>query len=651
MESKQCVYCANLTIDELVRLAEKGFYGHFFPDENYYQHHQSFRDLESSAHEGCDLCWLILDAFKTTPEHPSLSAIGATKEEVDREGSLYTAAMRTEPSQVRLAIAASHVYSSDTLEKVEVFDILLVQVGYHRQPRDESDLENQDELRTISLLIRTSRAGQYIALSHCWGGAISALLTAKTVDSFQEKLPMDQMPRNFEDAITITRRLGVQYLWIDSLCIIQDSKEDWALESKKMGQVYRDSVLTIYAAAARDSTSGILYNPSGNESQAALKVCADAVPEVVVSGKWDPQYESMKTLEMYGPLNHRGWTLQELVLSPRQLHYGTGMIYWRCQEQTYSLDGLSLGCLIPEEGVYGEASSILFLDEAHSQQGIHDRAKVALSAFNSLVESFSGRKLTYDTDKLPALSGLCERIHRYIGGDYLAGIWSSDLAGGLLWHGESTTCKHLETYRAPSWSWATTNNDVLFDEGYQKRRHRILSETTGSIDLELISHKIEPLDSVNPYGEVRSGYLIVKGLTIPLIRGCESVSRADRANDFVVESGTVLFDEPETWDERFVTGLLFVQIGEERTHCIMSLPMTMEKRPPFELNNVSWSEDEYAALLVWTGSDDEGARGLVLRLKESSTQVTFERIGIFRIEPGVLPGLINEWKTETLILV
>ncbi|KAF2169148.1 hypothetical protein M409DRAFT_64912 [Zasmidium cellare ATCC 36951] len=625
MGSKRCVYCASLTIEKLVHLAEREFYGHTFPGEHYYQHHQSFKDLESAAYEGCDLCWVILDAFKTTPEDYMSSAIGITAEEADRRGSLYTEAILAEPSHVRLAINASHVYAGRRLDEVEAFDILLVQtdqplfidgrrIGRFETGRDLGADENfavvnawLQQCREEHLTCRTEVAGllptrvidvhseppklvlsrgavgKYLALSHCWGGAISVLLTTKTIDPFQEELPMDQIPRNFEDAITITRRLGVQYLWIDSLCIMQDCKEDWTVESKKMGQVYRDSVLTIYAAAATGSTSGILCKGSNNGSQAraAIKVFNNELLEVAVAGKWDPDLESMKVLERSSPLNKRGWTLQELTLSPRQLHFGKDGIYWRCREQTCSLDGLSIGNLSPYDSMDVDPSSVFFWDTAHGQRLTPDEMQVAMTAFLTLVQTYSHRALTYNTDKLPALSGLCERIHRLIGGEYLAGIWSRDLARGLLWYKEMSSCKHVQPYRAPSWSWATTNDPVLF---------QIRPEMPATPSIEIISHRIEPCDSANPYGAVRSGLLVVKGLTLPLIR-----SR--------------------------------------------------------QVDKTLWSQDRYTALFIDTGTDLKSAMGLVLRPKEHSADVTFERVGMFSVDAGVVPGLMDELKDETITLV
>jgi Heterokaryon incompatibility protein (HET) len=98
--------------------------------------------------------------------------------------------------------------------------------------------------------------GQYVTLSHCWGQQKFLTTTKETLPLRTKGIEWDSMPRTFQDAATITRRLGFQYLWIDALCIIQDSEIDWETESAKMGSIYQDSVLTIAASDARDGRGG-----------------------------------------------------------------------------------------------------------------------------------------------------------------------------------------------------------------------------------------------------------------------------------------------------------------------------------------------------------------------------------------------------------
>ena len=160
------------------------------------------------------------------------------------------------------------------------------------------------------------------------------MLTAATLRSFQIGLTFGELPQNFQDAIRITRELGIRYLWIDSLCIIQDSKSDWEQESKKMGSVYKNSCVALYALVASDSRVGILNHdrsPPPNPPPAILRISDDPAQSGVVTliTEHSNKYESLSGLldnssfpESTGVLATRGWTLQEMALSPRQLYSG-----------------------------------------------------------------------------------------------------------------------------------------------------------------------------------------------------------------------------------------------------------------------------------------------------------------------------------------
>jgi hypothetical protein len=111
-----------------------------------------------------------------------------------------------------------------------------------------------------------SNKTKYTALSHCWGGKSTAITTLENIEDHLCLIPMNSMPQNFRDAIVVTKRLGIQYLWLDSLCIIQNSEEDWLLQSSHMRSIYENAFLTISALDAVDSYSGFLYNRSENRA-------------------------------------------------------------------------------------------------------------------------------------------------------------------------------------------------------------------------------------------------------------------------------------------------------------------------------------------------------------------------------------------------
>lgn len=112
--------------------------------------------------------------------------------------------------------------------------------------------------------------GKYFALSHCWGGDIPSKTLTRPLPDYLKALP--DLPRSFRDAIRITRELGFRYLWIESLCILQDSLEDWQKESAAMRDVYRNAALTISASASNNSEGGML-NAYGYDRQDVRKWC------------------------------------------------------------------------------------------------------------------------------------------------------------------------------------------------------------------------------------------------------------------------------------------------------------------------------------------------------------------------------------------
>jgi hypothetical protein len=142
---------------------------------------------------------------------------------------------------------------------------------------------------------------------------------------------MRELPPTFRDAVLITRRLDHQYLWIDSLCIVQDSPEDWLAESARMGYIYKHASLTIAAEAAVDSEAGIFESTNKVRS----KTSSIEVPyhrKDTSAGQMYIQKLFDSPDEARGPLSQRAWTLQEDLLSPRTLRFGAQQVWWRCRE-------------------------------------------------------------------------------------------------------------------------------------------------------------------------------------------------------------------------------------------------------------------------------------------------------------------------------
>lgn len=118
----------------------------------------------------------------------------------------------------------------------------------------------------------TGEKSHYIVLGHCWGGVVPIMTTTSTIHGFMRRLPLE-MPKTFADAIAVTRTMGQRYLWIDSLCILQDLVDDWIAESSYMDQVYSQALFTIVADAVEGSTSGFLKPPARNVRKTSLVIC------------------------------------------------------------------------------------------------------------------------------------------------------------------------------------------------------------------------------------------------------------------------------------------------------------------------------------------------------------------------------------------
>jgi hypothetical protein len=515
---------------------------------------------------------------------------------------------------------------------------------------------------------------EYTSLSHCWGGNITPLLTTTTLAAFGMSLPYDELPANFRDAIAITRELGIRYLWIDSLCILQDSPQDWDSESKKMGDVYGNSTLTISAMASSRSTDGILQQGTSLPDTpwpATLEVPTESGSFVTMTvEREDSDEESLATLERRSPLSSRGWTLQEAVLSPRRLFYGKNRIYWRCStafKSAAAAHDLAPGPNTPENTFPGVSS--VFHSVAISPQLRSNRPEgsVVLEDYYRLVQSFSSRTLSFPSDKFPAFSGLAQRLGHAVGGDYLAGLWSSDIKNGLLWKFDAGYCRHLtRPYRAPSWSWAVTDGRVLFD--YLEDR----PSDPKPFDMQLLEYSITPKDKKNPFGQVEDGYLIVRGFVKGLVRTKQILTC--KLPD-VPSIGSGHFDEPlvdgtpdelkANLEKHFsITDLHQIKnsSGDDCLLAISGAVGQLAEQDTFKVSKSDFFEEECLALLVRSyplepGIDDESegypissVQCLALRRVAGRSGNVYERIGQLDMRESDHEWL-QSWKSQTLTII
>ncbi|KAF4421451.1 hypothetical protein CFRS1_v011563 [Colletotrichum fructicola] len=191
----------------------------------------------------------------------------------------------------------------------------------------------------LRLVDGAGRFGPYITLSHCWGK--STIITTKqaTITQRRQYVLLEDLSQTFRDAVISSRALGIRYLWIDSLCIIQDSKDDWEFEAKRMCQYYTNSLMTISGVSSSGGEGGLFATRHpGLTSPIPTEI---TFPEDgKMKGFAHALYFPDPARDIWGdhkpPLWTRAWVVQERVLSPRLLLFSLTQMSWQCQEEIAS---------------------------------------------------------------------------------------------------------------------------------------------------------------------------------------------------------------------------------------------------------------------------------------------------------------------------
>ncbi|KAL2753029.1 hypothetical protein ACRALDRAFT_1083519 [Sodiomyces alcalophilus JCM 7366] len=368
--------------------------------------------------------------------------------------------------------------------------------------------------------------GRYIALSHRWGGDVSLLLEKDKLEDFKRAIPFSSFPKTFQDAIRICRALDVDYIWIDSICIIQDSKEDWDVQGSKMDQVYANCLLTLAADTAENGSAGFINSPERRDLTSQTRKLVYRGPqgengELFVRplrefgslggfGRhyphWEPQEEDgsrppkARLREQGSYLIPRGWVLQETLLPRRMLHFLPNEVTWRCASAS-----LCECQLRPHDNVVHAP-----LDLEQPREIDTDDLK---EYWKEVVEQYTRRTLTFPSDKLAALAGTASRAHS-VAPDvhYYAGLWSDTLPSTLLWtvdrpvqldsHAADHANRRIDPAVAPSWSWASVTGYVTFH--FWKRSYDRGRWANSAPDLTDIHVRCKP-SGQNRYGSVDVG--------------------------------------------------------------------------------------------------------------------------------------------------
>jgi hypothetical protein len=390
---------------------------------------------------------------------------------------------------------------------------------------------NSEKLRLLEF---NEEEGSYVCLSHCWGSSSVFTTTKATLRSMLSNIPWPSLPKTFQDAIAVTHKLGLRYLWIDSLCIVQDDVEDWGRESALMEVIYGGSMLTLAATASSDASEGLLFDLPQKFAHREIKVPNESCVQGKVFYRHNlPHSEEWQRVDSRigdYPLLNRAWVFQERFLSPRILHFTKTELTWECMETTtcqcildqgwpprmIHLEKASSNWFKGQGGLYqaeadpAEASIIRFPKERYADMALSPSKYDLCEKWNGILKQYCKLDITLGKDKLPALSGIARLMQGLRNNErYLAGLWKDHLHRDLCWYFDDPAPRHSLEWRAPSWSWASVNGKQLKTAGPQ---YTFGKKQNGVKVLEASC----TLSGTDATGQVASGQIIFSGW---LLRG------------------------------------------------------------------------------------------------------------------------------------
>ncbi|KAK0124819.1 hypothetical protein ONS96_008700 [Cadophora gregata f. sp. sojae] len=344
-----------------------------------------------------------------------------------------------------------HHLDCDTVREVELPTRLIKVGGTDKKPR---------------LVITRDMRGKYATLSHCWGaeGRPRPLTTTKeTLDERIAGISFDDLPRTFRDAIVVTRALGLTYLWIDSLCIIQDSREYWEKECKEMHSIYANAVINISADSATDSSMGL--GRTGDLSPCLASSPISRCKGVRVSTGEQPSLDGdclshfkpvpkitpVKDIQLQHELQTRAWVLQERMLSRRVLHFCHSELVWECDTHITCECSPQRSDTRPNNIRQMPTSEMLQLD--------------TITPWGKIANLYSAMKLTFEDDRSNAIAGLAIEASEQWSMTYISGLWKEQLPLCLLWY--SVGAGRRTKIPCPSWSWLSLSGPVWFRPDYK----------------------------------------------------------------------------------------------------------------------------------------------------------------------------------------
>ncbi|KAF5229236.1 hypothetical protein FAUST_10522 [Fusarium austroamericanum] len=331
----------------------------------------------------------------------------------------------------------------------------------------------------------------WAALSYCWGGPQKSQTTYLNIQERYREISLDELPLTIRDGVYVCRQMGIQYLWIDSICIIQEDRKDdkQDLESdkdqelRKMAGIFSGAVLTIAASCASSAEEGFLHDRQAYMPGVALPVYFNNkydIAQLVSRPGATDQFQEPE------PIDNRAWTLQEQLLSSRILSFSKNTMQWHCQSEDYG---------ISEDEIHNLGTAAKYLVD------------YAEGSWMRLIVEYTCRDLTNSEDRPIAIAAVAQTLAAsdpdVTESDYVAGYWKPEIWAELMWFTDVKDSKRddLPRLQGPSWSWISNPEMIRYSSP------RWMSNPTSSV----LSVDVDLVDPDFIFGPVKSGRIRLHG--------------------------------------------------------------------------------------------------------------------------------------------
>ncbi|KAF2183938.1 HET-domain-containing protein [Zopfia rhizophila CBS 207.26] len=469
-----------------------------------------------------------------------------------------------------------------------------------------------------------NQAGKYACLSHRWGNVRPLTTTRENISDHMRGIEWTNLPKTFQEVITFVRRLTIRYLWIDSLCIIQNDMDDWNLQSSLMADIYRNALITISASASNGPHDGLFFPAKEEHVHRELSRFNKRTDCRGIYVR-KPIYHA----KSHHPLLGRGWVFQERLLSPRILHFGPGELIWECIEDT------TCECC----GIHTRG-----LDGLDAKTRFHPYVLAALpsrecgDSWRSVVKDYTKLKLTCPEDMLPAISGAAKVMAeamklKGLQSKYLAGMWERCFIEDCLW----TTNYPMESYRpaewrAPTFSWAS----VVAKYGVEYRMADIFVTVLGE------SEDLPQNEQMTPSAKLLYSSCV-------LAEEQDAMGRV--ASGYITLSGSLLEATVHVGEENLSIDSFYVNVHGQRNlqfpgRFFADYNLTGEGKYQVDMESTVWCLKLVSLrLLEWKR---QYLFCLVLKQVEIDGEHVYERIGLLKYQEGLEPP-IERWFGSDLI--